>query len=77
MSIAVALLVGAVCLVVGVVTGTIFSKKQLHFRELANVQPSEDQPVRSVTEDDSTVYEEIDLQGTKCEEIQLMENAYL
>ena len=41
-------------------------------------QLSEDQPVKSVTEAGLTAipeYEEINLQGTKSAEIQLMENA--
>ena len=74
-SIAVALLAGAACLLVGVVTGTLYSTKRLQFKNSANAQP---QPARSVAEAGPTAipeYEEIDLQGTMRSEIQLMENA--
>ena len=60
-SIAVALLVGAICLVVGVVTG-IYSTKRLQLKDSANAQPSKDQPV---TEAAFPEYEEINLEGTK------------
>ena len=75
-SIAVALLVGAICLVVGVVTG-IYSTKRLQLKNSANAQPSKDQPVtdQPVTEADFPEYEEINLEGTKHADIQLMENA--